>query len=112
MLALDWKKTFDSINVDGLLSALTRFGLPEHFVSVIRAIYSDRVFEVKDCGVTSAKRRQLSGICQGCPLSPYLFVIVMTILMHDAHAALGVTATAAVHRGDLYDILYADDTLV
>ena len=36
----------------------------------------------------------------------------MTVLMHDAYAALGREARAAPDRGDLYDILYADDTLV
>ena len=41
LLALDWKRAFDSINSESLLQALTRFGLPGHVVSVIRAIYSN-----------------------------------------------------------------------
>ena len=49
--ALDWKKAFDSINVEGLLLALRRFGVPGFFLDVIKAIYSDRAFAVQDwCG--------------------------------------------------------------
>ena len=41
-----------------------------------------------------------------------LFVIVMTILMHDAQQLLSRKAQAALATDDLYDILYADDTLL
>ena len=54
----------------------------------------------------------LSGIWQGCPLYPFLLIIVMTAIMFDATAKLGVSATEAYIQGTLYDILYADDTLL
>ena len=112
LLALDWKKAFDSINSEGLLLALRRFGLPDHFLKIIRAIYTDRNFHVADSGITSSCREQNAGICQGCPLSPFLFVAVMTIPMADAHASLGTDASDALKAGVLYDLLYADDTLI
>ena len=74
ILALDWAKAFDSIDPEGMLAALRRFGLPEHLISVIAAIYSDRCFHVKDCGHISEKRAQHSGISQGCPLFPNLWL--------------------------------------
>jgi hypothetical protein len=67
---------------------------------------------VADCGETSARHRQLSGICQGCPLSPFLFVIVMTVLMDVARAQLGQESQEAIGQNRLYDILYADDTII
>ena len=112
LLALDWRKAFDSINPEGLLHALRRFGMPEHFLKVIDSIYSDRVFNVRDCGVTSERRQQQAGICQGCPLSPFLFIALMTVLMHDAHSSLSANAKMEVDRGSLGDVLYADDTLL
>ena len=33
LVALDWKKCFDSINVEAMIRALRRFGLPEKNVA-------------------------------------------------------------------------------
>lgn len=112
VLALDWAKAFDSIDPEGMLAALRRFGLPEHLISVIAAIYSDRCFHVKDCGHISEKRAQHSGISQGCPLSPFLFVMLMTVVMVDVAAKLPDEDQAALAQGSLAELLYADDTLL
>ena len=95
-----------------MIAALRRFGLRQHVLNVIEAIYTDRVFQVRDCGETSASRRQRSGISQGCPLSPFLFVMLMTVLMHDAAANLPDKEKERLLNGDLAELLYADDTLL
>jgi len=112
LLALDWQKAFDSINPDAMLNALRRFGIPAHFCQVVRSIYTGRSFTVHECNKVSDPSKQDSGICQGCPLSPFLFVIVMTLLMHDAQQLLSASARDAMSKGLLFDILYADDTLI
>ena len=63
LLALDWRKAFDSIDPSALLDALRRFGLPLQFREMVEAIYNDWEFIVKDSGCTSHPRRQMSGIC-------------------------------------------------
>ena len=83
----------------------------------MRAIYKDRTFQVSDGGVTSDPHKQNAGICQGCPLSPFLFVAVMTVLMVDASTSLKSSTQGAVSAGAaqarfLFDLLYADDTLI
>ena len=35
-------------------------------------------------GVKSLKHKQAFGISQGCPLSPFLFSMLLTVLLHDA----------------------------
>ena len=112
LLALDWKKAFDSVHTQSLLDALRRFGLPRDFIDLIQRLMQDRWFYVTDCGETSAKHRQNSGISQGCTLSPFIFVILMSVLMHDAVNLLHGAARAAFDRGDLADIVYADDTML
>ena len=67
---------------------------------------------VDDSGTCSGQRQQLSGITQGCTLSPLLFVVVMSVLMSDAVALLDTETKEAYNKGDLADITFADDTLL
>ena len=112
LLALDWRKAFDSVNLASLLDALRRFGFPDDFISIINGLMRDRSFFVEEFGTRSQQRPQSSGISQGCTLSPLLFLVVMSVLMHDAVQLLGPSARAAYDRGDLADLAYADDTLL
>jgi len=112
LLALDWAKAFDSISTTALLVALRRFGVPEPFVEMVAAIYEGRMFCVRECGHQSEEHMQGSGICQGCPLSPLLFAIVMTILLENARKLLSTRAQEDLEKHMLFDILYADDTLI
>jgi len=48
----------------------------------------------------------------GVRLSPFLFIMVMTVIMHDSIPALGRAPADAYRDGSLYDVLYADDTLI
>ena len=117
VLLLDWSKAFDKVRPEPMLVALRRFGIPEEFIQMIDSIYSDRTFSIRECGVTSTARPQCSGIAQGCPLSPYLFIIVLTVIFQDVDCSaennpnsfLEEKTTSAKH---LLDISYADDTLI
>jgi hypothetical protein len=112
LLALDWAKAFDSVCPRSLCKALHRFGLPKEFIATIEAIYTDRRFLVADSGYTSSLHSQAFGISQGCPLSPFLFVIVMTVVMHDARESLLAKGWQLTDKLPLHDLLYADDTLI
>ena len=111
-LALDWAKTIDSISPSSLAIALTRFGLPSHFVEMFGAIYSSRKFYVDECNTSSNIHHQHYGISQGCPLSPYLFIIVMSVLMEDSHSKLRRDHGVEFPVGSINEIVYADDTLL
>ena len=112
-MALDWAKAFDSIDPNSLLHALKRFGLPDKLMQAIAAIYSDRKFFVQDGGHKSAIHDQLFGISQGCPLSPFLFVIIMSVLFHDAKNKLQTEQHICLSEFlACHELLYADDTLL
>ena len=49
---------------------------------------------------------QAAGIAQGCPLSPYLFIITLTVIFED------VDALTSNRPSSVLDVSYADDTLL
>ena len=113
MLVLDWSKAFDRLRPDALQAALARFGVPAGMVEMIRSIYTDRTFCVRDSGHVSSTRRQAAGIAQGCPLSPYLFIIVMSVLISDVRDKKHAHNTWARKPYVVTEeLLYADDTML
>ena len=79
---------------------------------MIDGMLRDRQYSVEDFGVVSEARNQLSGISQGCTLSPLLFIVAMSVLLRDAVDILNEAASSQYATGDLADVLYADDTLL
>ena len=65
-----------------------------------------------ECGVHSEARTQHNGISQGCPLSPYLFVILMSVMLSDAQELLWKDHGIVLSAGEISELIYADDTLL
>ena len=63
-MTLDWAKVVDSINPESMLASLSRSGLRANFgkLLAVGSIYFDRVFEVKECGVTAEQRAQTRSV--------------------------------------------------
>ena len=83
LLLLDWEKAFDRITHSSMFTALKRAGLPDKYINIIAALYRNPKFYIEADGFVSDFFRQNTGIRQGCPLSPYLFIVVMSVLMQD-----------------------------
>ena len=83
LVLLDWEKAFDKLTREGLFTALERANLPPKIIRIIQAIYANPEFQVEIEGEASTWKAQATGIRQGCPLSPYLFIIYMTIMFAD-----------------------------
>ena len=116
VLFVDWAKAFDSVSFSSIEQSLLRLGVPDPFVKAIMAIYSAPRFRVKDSGVTSGVEEQSRGVRQGCPLSPYLFDIVLTCLFHDVEKSYeqqyGLLAGVLALPSRLWDLEFADDTVL
>ena len=50
------------------------------------ALYASPTFAVLEWGEESSPRPQKRGVRQGCPLSPYLFAVVMAVLFDAVKA--------------------------
>ena len=54
--------------------------------NIIKSLYKQPTFKVDIDGATSKWYTQVTGVRQGCPLSPYPLLIVMTVMLHDVHS--------------------------
>lgn len=96
-----------------MFEALERMSIPLKMLRVIKALYRNPSFQLQHDEFTSQEYFQQCGIWQGCPLSPYLFIIVMSVLFADIHQ----DHHRALSHGKLdhlsfMEVLHADDTLL
>ena len=86
--------------------------VPDKYVNAIREMYKQPTFRVEMEGQISDWTQQATGIRQGCPLSPYLFVVLMSVLFQDIHKNDVLKLNEHRVQGmDTDEILYADDTI-
>jgi len=113
LLFLDWAKAFDRVDTACLRTVLGRYGIPAKVCNVVCALVSEPVFQVSMSGSRSREWAQEVGIRQGCTLSPFLFTLILSAIMHDAvgrirrQSPLATTPVIPV-----LDIEYADDTVL
>ena len=112
MLALDYSKAFDSIPHHKLTESLQRLGASPKNISLVKAIYCNPRFRIKIPEGISDEYAQDIGIRQGCPLSPYLYIIATSCLMQDFltdyHLKINDTPNGTIYP----TLLFADDTLL
>ncbi|MEM6737394.1 MAG: reverse transcriptase domain-containing protein [Bacteroidota bacterium] len=109
VLAIDFRKAFDTISIEFLKETFKAFGFGPYFNKWISIILQDRMACVKNGGYISRDFAMQRGVRQGCPVSPMLFVLAAEILAlkirQDAEImGLSIDNTKFVVKQ------YADDT--
>lgn len=72
---IDLKKVYDQVRWDFIDASLQVAGIPDNLRKVIVFDISTFTMQVMWNGVLTLKFKPVRGIRQGCPLSPYLFVL-------------------------------------
>ena len=80
ILLIDFEKAFDTIRWSYLYKCLNFFNFGEMFIHWVKVIYSNIESTVINNGHTSQYFKLSRGIRQGCPVSPYLFIIAVEVM--------------------------------
>jgi hypothetical protein len=83
IILLDSGKAFDKIQHPFMINVFKRSRIQGPYLKIIKAIYSKPVAIIKLNGVKLEAIPLNSRNRQGCPISPYLFNIVLKVLARE-----------------------------
>jgi hypothetical protein len=111
IISLDAEKPFDKIQHHITIKVLERSGIKGPYLNMIKAIYSKPVANIK-VNVEKLEAIPLkSGTRKGCPLSPYLFNIVLEVLARAIRQQKEIKGIQ-IGKDEVRISLFADDMLV
>ena len=109
IISVDFEKAFDSISWKFLYKTLKDFNFGSTFIKYINLINTDISSYIINNGWTSKHFKIERGVRQGCPISPYLFILCAEVLgnrIRDNKNIIGIQ----VGNQELKISQYADDT--
>ncbi len=80
IVCLDFEKAYDKLEWNFMFEALSQYNFGNHFIQMIRMLYTNPNFVVKNNGWLSEKVEMHRGIRQGCPVSSLLFILALEIM--------------------------------
>ena len=90
VVALDVAKAFPSVNTNALCSGLGRKGLPACAVNWICSFMTDQICNLRLKGVSSVAVECKSGLPQGSPLSPILYLLYNAPMLAALQTAMSI----------------------
>eukprot|EP00253_Pinus_taeda_P025817 PITA_25817 len=116
IIKLDMANAFDRVNHSFLKAVMRKFGIFEHFTSrvieCISDIWTAPLINGRPCSTFKSSR----GLRQGCPLSPFLFIIMgetLSLHLENKRRLKEITGIDIVRGAKgINHSLFADDTLL
>eukprot|EP00253_Pinus_taeda_P024741 PITA_24741 len=116
IIKLDMANAFDRVDHSFLTETLKRFGLSKNFISIINGCISNPWTAPLINGRPSNYFKSSRGLRQGCPLSPFLFIIIaetLSIHLENLRRKKEITGIR-IERGtkEINHSLFTNDTLL
>ncbi len=109
LISIDFEKCFDRVEWQAVIGALKYFNFGEKFTKWISLLYENIESCTTNNGFSSHWFKPTRGLRQGCPLSPYLFLVtaeILGILIRENKNIKGIK----VNNIEYKLTQYADDT--
>ncbi|CAI5462252.1 unnamed protein product [Closterium sp. Yama58-4] len=87
-LTVDIRKAYDLVDRDFLLSCLAHLGLPHQFIRWVKLMHTGTTTRISVNNLCGQPIQVRSGVRQGCPLAPLLFLCVIEIFHRYASCFL------------------------
>ena len=108
MFFSDFEKAFDSLDHNFMYEALKHFNFGDDILQWTKLFYTD----VKSCVLNNGHMTDFFNICrgvrQGCPLSPYLFIICIELLSFSVDNNMDIKGIN-IYENEIKKTLFADD---
>lgn len=111
VVMLDIRKAYDTLSRAFMLAILARAGFSAHFCAIVASMHDQTWTRFRVNGFLSRRQAVTSGVRQGCPLAPLLFILAMQPL-YDLVEASSTLEGVAMGASELRIAGYADDTAV
>ncbi|UYV84831.1 hypothetical protein LAZ67_X003647 [Cordylochernes scorpioides] len=108
---VDLRKAFDTVPHSILWKKLYNLGISYQFISTIRSYYEQATIAIRWKGSFTESIKINSGVLQGEPLSPLLFILFITNLI-EIYNNSDLPSVNLPEFGDIHLLLYADDIAI
>ena len=106
---IDFEKAFDSIEWSHIMRTLKFFNFGPNIIKWIEILYKNTSSKVINNGWVTKPFQITRGLRQGCPLSPYIFILAVEPLAHSIRENTNIKGLS-VNNCHTKLSQYADDT--
>ena len=107
---IDFAAAFDSINRSAIWQIMEADGIPKKLLNLIKSYYESTRSKVRCYNTTTDLFEIVSGVRQGCPLSPTIFNYAIDFIL--GHALEGFPGVQLSRSVVVKDLDYADDIAI
>ena len=102
---VDYEKAFDSLDRTTLWKIMRHYGIPGKLVTLVKELYEGSSCRVLHEGQLTDSFNIITGVKQGCILSPFLFILAIDWLMKETTSG----GRNGIQWTQLEDLDFADD---